>query len=169
MKMILAAAALVLSAASAHAGPDLTAGIGGAFEAKAKLQALTARAAPTAAPDAETLAKASVTGSFVYTFTITIASTIPSATPIECNTIVAHGGLAGAAYVESADATAKRSGSKATCTMTIPYLWALADPKGFVLPQITVVAGTRQLSHPLPPFTLPATGKTTSVTQALKF
>ncbi len=168
MKMILAAAALVLSAASAHAGPDLSAGIGGAFEAKAKLIAPAPKASTTAAADAEALAKASVTGSFVYTFTITLASTIPSATPIECNTVVVHGGLAGAAYVESADATAKRAGSKATCTMTIPYLWALADPKGFVLPQISVSAGTRQLSHTLPPFTLPATGKTTSVTQALK-
>jgi hypothetical protein len=70
-----------------------------------------------------------VTGTFIFTFTINIAGTIDSAAKIGC---IADASLAEQKTFntldEEASSIATRSGSTATCTVTIPYSWNLATP-----------------------------------------
>jgi len=65
------------------------------------------------------------TGKFVVTFTITISSAVPTSTTIACNVGVIVIDAAGD-ISDSLATTATRSGSTATCSVTLPYSWAVS-------------------------------------------
>jgi hypothetical protein len=109
-------------------------------------------------------------GVVVFSLSIEVASAITTKTPITCQGTVVHVGLGNVSYAEAASVLATRAGTKASCTVRIPYLWSLGNPNGFVLPQISVSAGERRvLAHSLAPFKLPANNKTTRIAQNLRF
>src|SRR5215469_10974 len=89
-------------------------------------------AAKPVVEDAEVLAAASMsfTGKLVFSFTITIQSSITSSN-IACEASadiddLGSGGQ-GPLITEAAAVAATRSGSTATCTVTIPYSWNLLN------------------------------------------
>lgn len=65
-------------------------------------------------------------GKFVYNFTITVKSTLPVADVIVCNGTASFFDTSGKTIEESASVAAARAGGTATCSVTIPYSWALA-------------------------------------------
>jgi hypothetical protein len=74
------------------------------------------------------------TGTLQVNVTITIKSTIPSTEPIACTVTAVMEEVYDSVYVnESATALAVRSGSTATCSMTIPYSWYLEAPASDVI------------------------------------
>jgi hypothetical protein len=116
------------------------------------------------------------TGKFVVNFTITITSAIPTTTTIACNasaTVVdASGQLA-----DSLSTSATRSGSTASCSVTIPYSWSISSASDLVYvtydisappqPLVSTSAFPRRYSsHPITTITVPATGSTTTYTIA---
>ncbi|BBE71348.1 hypothetical protein [Oharaeibacter diazotrophicus] len=164
MKSIVLAAAMVLATAPFAAADSPAPAIPGSFD---PIQRIFVPAQPQTAPAA---APVSVAGQVSYSFAITVASTIPTSTPIECAVQLTHIGATGGVYFESASTTATRSGTKANCTVKVPYLWAQANNQGFVQPQITLFAGEkRQLVHTLAPFLLPGNNQTRSFSQTLRF
>jgi hypothetical protein len=113
------------------------------------------------------------TGKFVFSFTVTVASTIATATKILCQadaTVTEPTTFFTAS--EIAAVTATRSGSTATCTVTIPYSWPLTTAsKDIVNLAFSISAGTpgstttsyrisTQTAGTIP---VPATGSTTSL------
>lgn len=167
MKAIVLAAALAASlvsagAASAQSAPS---GIPGTFDPTTRV--FVPQPAPTTTATARTVT--SRAGQVNMAMTISIVSSIPTGTPIVCGLSLVHIGAQGAYYTEAAQTPAVRSGSTATCTVKIPYLWSLAESTGYVQPQITVTADRRQLAHGLPSFALPANKTTKSMTQTLRF
>ena len=91
------------------------------------------RTPPRPVEDAEVLAATAATfgGKLVFSITITIASSIPTSNPIGCEATatIDDVGSAGAGPLieEFAAVAASRSGSTATCTVTIPYSWTLLN------------------------------------------
>lgn len=86
---------------------------------------------PTVIEDLETAATSVVptTGEFNVKFTITVKSTIPSGDVIACSVSADVIDITTSYFAdESATVAATRSGSSATCTVTIPYSWRLATP-----------------------------------------
>jgi hypothetical protein len=73
---------------------------------------------------AVTIPQLAFTGTISVTFTITVKSTIPSTTSITC-TVSAEVVDPQNIISEEAAVIATRSGSKATCTVSIPYSWLL--------------------------------------------
>lgn len=130
------------------------------------------------------------TGKFVVTFTITISSSIPTTTLIGCEADASVIELNSTTHMidnivsESGDAVAKRSGSTATCTVTIPYSWVLANaatdtvtlsyivavdesvtvPANGTSPAVTTVFRPRSSSQYIGVIKVPATGSTTDET-----
>ena len=79
-------------------------------------------------PSAETPAVTPTTGKIVFNVTITISSALPASAVITC---LATGGVADAAtgeFSNVAAVTAKKTGTTATCTVSVPYSWDLATP-----------------------------------------
>lgn len=121
------------------------------------------------------------TGTYTIHFTITIASDIPTADAISCNSELEVTGDGVGTIVESAGALATRSGSTATCTVTIPYSWTLETPATdkllvsyFLLTPAngkTVNPAPVRTSHLDSPATtgVPANGSTTTVTVSATF
>ena len=75
-----------------------------------------------------------VTGKIVTNFTITVASVIPSTTPITCYVTASVNDVQTIApytvsniIIEPAAFVATRSSGKATCSVSIPYSWRLAN------------------------------------------
>jgi len=71
------------------------------------------------------------TGTFEFDITITIKSTLPTTDIINCNATASTTDMSGLSYntiMETASATAVRTGSTAKCTVKIPYSWALLSP-----------------------------------------
>lgn len=159
----LIAAALIAAAVLPAAAEPQTAGIPGSFDPRTRI---FVPQAPTSV--VTTQATASVTGTVVYRLTVAIASSIPTSQEIACMGSIMHGGGT-SSYMEMATVTATRSGSTATCTVSIPYKWSKAETASVIIPQITVSAGERRyLSHSLTPIALPASGATTTITQSLR-
>jgi hypothetical protein len=83
--------------------------------------------------DASIIAAAAVTftGKLVFSISITIQSTLPTTDAIACEGAASLDdvGAAGSGQLieEIAAVQATRSGSTATCTVTIPYSWALLN------------------------------------------
>jgi hypothetical protein len=68
------------------------------------------------------------TGTLVFIFNITIVSDIPKTQAIQCSaTASAMDSAAAHFYTGTATVTAKRIGSIATCTVKVPYKWALGS------------------------------------------
>jgi hypothetical protein len=120
-------------------------------------QAVAAAAAPS-------------TGKLVFNFTINVVSTFSSSEVITCSASASVFEVATTLTIEE-DATvvATRSGSKATCTVTIPYSWALASAsQDMVGLEYTITASstttvTSRLSlHSLPSIGVPANASTTT-------
>jgi hypothetical protein len=86
---------------------------------------------PTVIEDLEVapLATTPTTGKFVANFTISVKSTIPSADVIACTLEASVADItSGHIAEETASVAAVRSGSSATCSVTIPYSWILTSP-----------------------------------------
>ena len=121
-------------------------------------------------------------GKLVFTVTITLKSVVPSTDTINCranaailDTPTSIGILA--ITQESGAVTATRSGSKATCTMPIPYSWTLANgPTDQMSLSYGVSFGpgagapspllSRSSGQGLGSFPVPANGTTTNLTVA---
>jgi hypothetical protein len=115
------------------------------------------------------------TGTYTINFTLTVASNIPTTADISCSSELEVTGDKVGTIVETAAALATRSGSTATCTVSIPYSWNLESPttdKLYVLYTIIAPANTTvvypapsRTSHLDSPYTtgVPATGTTTTV------
>jgi hypothetical protein len=115
------------------------------------------------------------TGTYTINFTITVASSIPATYDISCSSELEVTGDKVGTVVETASALATRSGSTATCTVTIPYSWNLETPttdKLYVSYYLLTPANGKTVnpapvrtSHLDSPYTtgVPATGTTTTV------
>jgi hypothetical protein len=114
---------------------------------------------------------APTTGKLVYNFTINVASLLPSSAVINCSgsaTIIdVSAGLV--SIEEEASTVATRSGSKATCTVTIPYSWPLANASadtvqlGFTITAgLTTLGATRVSTQTIATIKVPASGSTTT-------
>ena|SRR5579864_1305407 len=70
------------------------------------------------------------TGKFVFTFTITVSSTLPKNGVIGCrgSASVNESGSGQSIQQDAHGIATLVSGSKWTCTATMPYSWALATP-----------------------------------------
>ena len=127
-------------------------------------------AAQTAAdPNAAT---ATYTGTFVLNFTITIKSIVPGAVPIHCTGIFSPLDASSLNYSDYKTVVAVRSGNTATCALSVPYSWVLANASALVSTQYIVgTEGTgsslvmRQASGSLGTVTLPA--NTTTLTRSV--
>jgi hypothetical protein len=114
------------------------------------------------------------TGKLVFNFSVNVASWFPSSAIITC---LASGQLlemtslgVGANLQEGAGIVAIRSGSKATCTVTILYSWPLTSAshdKVTLGYNISAYSGTTLLRMSyiaLPSINVPTSGSTTSQT-----
>jgi hypothetical protein len=121
------------------------------------------------------------TGTYTISFTITVASSIPTTDDISCSSELEVTGDKVGTVVETASALATRSGSTATCTVTIPYSWNLETPttdKLYVSYYLLTPANTTvvdpapaRTSHLDSPYTtgVPASGSTTTVNVTATF
>jgi hypothetical protein len=116
-------------------------------------------------------------GKFVFNFTITVSSTLASTAKILCEASASTEDAATLNFiVETASVTATRSGSTATCTVTIPYSWNLSSATTDKVslsyeivagvPTATVPLATRTSAQPLKTISVPANGATTTETIA---
>jgi len=130
----------------------------------------------TPAVDLEALlATAPTTGKFVFSFTITIASTNLGSDAIACDANVTALDTSGHTFTETASVAATKSGTTATCTVTIPYSWILSTPTtdmvslGFMISAANTAAAsggqpTRTTTQTLGSIKVPANGSTTTET-----
>lgn len=115
-----------------------------------------------------------VDGEFEFKIAITIKSSIATTTSLLCE---AHAStfdtVGGISHTETAIVAASRSGSTATCTVLIPYAWALAGAStDSVSRDYSVIAGSattpsRISTHTVPPIKVPANNATTVDTVAV--
>jgi hypothetical protein len=116
-------------------------------------------------------------GKFVFNFTITVSSALPSTTKIFCEASVLTEDVTSLIGInEDASVAATRSGSTATCTVTIPYSWNLSSSSSdrvslsysiiAGVPSTTVPLATRTSGQSLPQIKVPANGATTTETIA---
>jgi hypothetical protein len=114
------------------------------------------------------------TGKFVVNFTVTISSAIPTGDTIGCNVSVTLVDTAGDT-TDSMAVSATRSGSTATCSVTIPYSWQVTSTTDPVYvsydisapPQPLVSTSSfprRYTTHPISKITVPLNGATTTYT-----
>jgi hypothetical protein len=112
------------------------------------------------------------TGKFVVNFTITISSSVPTSDTIACDVDVIVIDASGD-ITDDLSVSATRSGSTATCSVTIPYSWAVTSTTDAVYvaydvsapPQPLVSSSTfprRYSAHPIAKITVPANGATTT-------
>jgi len=79
-------------------------------------------------PDGEPPATSTFGGKLVFNFTITVSSTIASSLKIACAATASLEDITTLNFIsETAEVTATRTGSTATCTVTIPYSWNLGS------------------------------------------
>jgi hypothetical protein len=145
----------------------------------------TAKPTPNAIEDNPDVGQAALTtfgGTFLFKITITIKSTNLSTDTIGCSaglsvidqnptTFVVTG-----TWEEGASVAAVKSGSTATCTVTIPYSWSLANGSSDMVNLDYVIEvpasasnpplPNRVNSHSLASMHVPANGTTTTVTVA---
>lgn len=115
------------------------------------------------------------TGKFVFNITINVASTLPTNAVIVCEVGAATADATSGEFSNSVIQTATRSGSTATCPITMNYSWDLAsptkDPVDLTL-TVTATVGTvgsasfYQETFDNPPIAtkVPANGATTTET-----
>ena len=114
-------------------------------------------------------------GKLVFNFTITVASTLAATDVITCSADADVLDLgAGVPLIEEATVKATRSGTTATCAVTIPYSWSLATAStdkmslSYVISGMGATAATalpsRLSSQGLGSFAIPANGTTSTYT-----
>ena len=117
-----------------------------------------------------------LTGEIEYKITVTIKSAIATSSPIVCGGNAATADLgSGTSHSETASVTASRAGSTASCTVIIPYAWALASAGSDSVSlsySVTAAGGAGGLAsrasiHSLPPIKVPANNATTTETVAV--
>lgn len=112
---------------------------------------------------------ASVSADIVLHVKINIASKAvqSSSDKIYCQLALSHTAMSAsgpAMFSEAATSAASRSGSTATCSVRIPFLWNRADTTAKITPMLTISVGqTRYLMHSLPETAVPANFKTTTL------
>ena len=67
------------------------------------------------------------TGTFVFSVTIAVSSALPTTATIGCSVFGGVEDTTSGGYENDASTTAKRAGNTATCTLTLPYSWDLAN------------------------------------------
>ncbi len=145
--------------------------IPGTFDPKTSLFTPT----PAAIASDATAAATIFGGKLVFNFTITVTSALPAADAITCSAQTSVVDLgAGIVLLEQAAAQATRSGTTATCAVTIPYSWSLttAATDKMSLTYFINGAGTtaatalpsRLSSQGLGSFAIPANGVTSTFT-----
>jgi len=115
------------------------------------------------------------TGEIVFKLTVTIKSSISTSTAIYCLGDADVSDTSGVYHDEEAVVVAARSGSSATCTVTVPYSWALSDASSDAVSlEYSVIAGNatteqfdRASDHGLVSIKVPANGATTTETEAV--
>jgi hypothetical protein len=86
--------------------------------------------------EATSLTAATMTGTLSFTFNITLKSGFPETTAIRCSATAStrdDGWTETSMYYDTKTALATRSGSTATCKVSIPYSWLLANPGATML------------------------------------
>jgi len=68
------------------------------------------------------------TGKFVFNVTITVNSALSTKAVIGCEAVGGVADLTTGEFTNIVAVTATRSGTTATCTVTVPYSWDLATP-----------------------------------------
>ena len=114
------------------------------------------------------------TGKFVVSFTITISSSIPTSDTISCGVTATLFETSTFHTVEElASVAASRTGSTATCTVTLPYSWVLSNPStdtvslsySIIVPATTVSLPSRTSIQTINgSLKVPASGSTTNET-----
>jgi hypothetical protein len=129
--------------------------------------------APARLPEGEELPPTTTyTGKIVVNFTLTITSAIPTTDTIACN-VSADVVDATGSITDSLSTSATRSGSTATCSVTIPYSWNITTTADDVYitydisappqPLVSTSAFPRRYSgRPVATITVPANGATTT-------
>jgi hypothetical protein len=96
------------------------------------------------------------TGTFVYNFTITIKSTIPTSNPIICAAEPSvTESASGQTWFDIKFVDATRSGSTATCSISVPYAWKLNTASSDKVDQ-SIFVGTPSDNFFSPPVSFPA-------------
>ena len=123
-------------------------------------------------PPATSAAYGSRSGTLLYKITITVKSLIPSTQKIYC--IASANAYGMQSNNEQVSKAATRSGSTATCTLSIPYAWVGVDgTSGMITSSITIYTGStettgRYANRTLEPISpLPANGTTKTVNVAM--
>ncbi len=129
-------------------------------------------------PEAQDAAPALATfgGKFVATFTITVSSTIASTAKIGCNLTaeLLDSGSGNTIIEEAGNAVSRGTGTTVTCTVTLPYSWALAsgstdrvslsyNVQAPVEAAASAFYPNRLSSQSLPSISVPANGTTTNL------
>jgi hypothetical protein len=146
-----------------------------------KTGAFRPKVAVAPSPDA-TVKLTTYTGTLEFEFTVTVDSTIPSGQKVICEVTtevvdIPTGGSSENVITEEAATAASLSGKTATCTVKVPYSWALAsgpeDQVG-VTYRLAIVptaitsepdaTAVRSSSQQLTPFVVPKSGTTTTKT-----
>jgi hypothetical protein len=121
----------------------------------------------------DTAAATTFGGTLVFKFSVSVKSTIPSTEAIVCEANADIAETTGNSYEEVAAVAATRGTGTATCTVNIPYSWALASAgTDHIIMSYSVGAGNlvgssvalpiRVSSHNLTPIAVPANGATTT-------
>jgi hypothetical protein len=132
---------------------------------------------------AEALTTTTVGGTIIVKFTITVKATIAATAKIACSVsaeVIDNITAAPAVILEEAAALATRSGTTATCTVTIPYSWNLATATSdkvtlsYVLSApaeatVTTAYPQRLSSQGIATIAVPANGATTNETVTATF
>ena len=131
---------------------------------------------PAPQQGAEPLAPTTFGGTFVFKFTITVSSTITSTTKIACEGTALVSDSNGTYQELAAVTVARGTGGTVSCTVNIPYSWALntgaADQVLLSYGISTATSSTTALvpqrvsNHTYPPMAVPANGATTTTTIA---
>jgi hypothetical protein len=172
---VLAGLAFALAGSALAQQAPTTKGIPGYLNPKT--HTFSARVRPAAAPDATTTK--TYTGTLKFEYTIKLDTPVASGQALYCEASADVEDTTGDEYYEEeATVTAKVSGSTATCTVNIPYSWALADESAdtiglsydlVILPTSTTTLeyyAVREHTSGLPAIKVPTSGATTDITIA---
>ena len=148
-------------------------GIPGTFDPKTSL--FTPTPAVMASNNAIGAAATIFGGKLTFNFTITVTSALPATDVITCSASASVLDLTvGNAIIEQATTKATRSGTTATCAVTIPYSWSLVSAATDMMSLNYVIGGNgattatalpfRLSSQGLGSFAIPANGTTSTFT-----
>ena len=132
---------------------------------------------PQALPEIDPATISPVTGKIVVNLTITISSSIPTTDVISCGVTATVLDVASQlSFIDSALVAATRKGTTATCTVDVPYSWALTSASSdMVQIEYEILTPATATGAPLPSRTaehglanihVPSSGATTTYNPA---